>query len=49
MVLGGVHEPGEDVAVPDLGACNPEDVERVEPARPFGQPIQASGVGKEFF
>lgn len=47
MVLGGVHEPGEDVAVPDLGVRDLEDIKHVEPARPFGQGFQAFRIGKK--
>ena len=42
-----VHEPCEHVAVTDLGARDPEDIERVEPAHPLAQRLQASGIGEE--
>lgn len=47
VVPVGIHEPCEHVAVTDLGARDPEDIERVEPARPLVQWLQAFGVGEE--
>lgn len=47
VVPVGIHEPCEHVAVTVLGARDSENVERVEPARPLAQGIQAFGVGEK--